>query len=295
MKIRNGYRHTVLLVFAAVIMAAGPVMSQALVEMTVQGLPVDLQPMQLYSEVLILDRLNELHLDHEQVNGILAIYSEITGISIEKRQEAISELQALRARLLAGGSLTEADHDRLRELARLEGRRGGNRRADRRNIQEAVEQVWALLTPVQQEIILTSPIGLRRPARSGGQQATEIFLRQIAEMRELEEEQWVNQRNLLANLAAAKDGPPGSETRQNRARMLEVFFDRIRDMDHAEFEQNFANLQTELQAVAPPDTDFLAVFQASRPDAYRNAVQRVLLNSTAIGLLIELQEVSEER
>lgn len=261
------------------------------------------QLMYLMEDIQVLNRLVGLQLTDAQISDLLAAYGKIPAYGPDEQpDERLTKLQELRARLLAGNVIMAGDMVALRDIFRGpqrgpggQGGQGGNQRPDApdrgpQTLSPLGQAIWALLTPAQQEVLLS---GVQGPAANGQKveraQAAD-FIKKLGALRQLDEAVWPTKREAMAEALASGAGAPGSPERNNRKQLFVDFLDRLRRMSDADFAQKGDELAAELEALAPPGTALSVVWAQLEPAVIVVAMEQSFLHWRGQALLVEIQQ-----
>ena len=229
----------------------------------------------------------------------MAAYQKYPEEMNSEQRRAVTRLEEIRARLLAGTPLVATDLAAIREEMRGAMSRGGPRRGEdagpnppgaaAEELGALPRALWALLTTPQKAALL----GDVRQAAANNQKAARVAadraLKLIGGLRESDAGAWPATRDRLADCLCSGVGAPESAARANSRRLFQDFLARIRTMSAAEFAQKTEELTSELLALLPPTTNLAVALAEFAPHQIQQAMRDSFLHPRAPDLLREIQ------
>ena len=196
---------------------------------------------QLAHQIMLLVQVNQLRLSPQQVGAILKAYTEV-GVGQEHQQQATSELERIKERLLRGEKVSWRE---LRDaLSTVRSPVRGQQQWQL--IGQLADRVMTILDEWQLALIQHSRSGwpaARRGRRDGAREADVLVA-----LTGLQEDEWPDTRDKLAKRIAGAAG--GDEQVFAAAR---DFLDRVHQMDEQTIRSKASELFAELQTMLPED------------------------------------------
>lgn len=246
-----------------------------------------------YMDVEILMRIAALELSDAQLQALAAFYQEHPFAPPDlKLVEAVADkVEAFRLRLISGTPTKPEDMQALGQEMQAAFTQFNPMAELGKTVKELTvdeKELWGMLTQKQQAALLqtvpTVPPGLAQVDPAHPPLTMLKRLRDIAD-----DQEWVKERDRLAQALAAAAGAEGTPERENRRRMFVEFFNRVEQMPEADFVAKLNELGAELAALLPAGADAALALAEADPTRIHMALLFTFLNPRYPVLLHEMQ------
>lgn len=244
----------------------------------------------LIEDIMLLQRLVPLQLTDAQIEAIAVAYQKQPQASAEPTGP-VAELEQIKRGLLEGNPAVAADQKALRQIMQK------LQRAPEMPVAEPTlsplgVEIWGLLTQTQRAALLGDVRQAAANNQRADQQAALRAVKTLSRLRELDQAQWVENRERLIQAMSESAGAPGSAARQNQQKMFAEFFDRFKTMSDVDFATKQQELATELLALLPPGANLTVAMATYDQRLLQNAMNMTFLNPRVPELLKEIKATS---
>ncbi len=245
---------------------------------------------QLGTDIMLLAQLNRLALSNQQLAALQAAYQAhpelLEGGGLD--DDALTSLVELRDRLLRGEQLQARDF----QVAMAAVREVMNRwRTKADNL--LLDMLLTELTDFQRALLSAGWMGGGGGLQEGpgrGQQAEGLW-RWLDLHRNDQPDEWLQERDRVADLLAQGAGQPGSTEHQLTYTSLGQFLERCHSMDEAELSQRRQELVAELAVLVPQRSLPLLMTVGMDEQHLRVRAAQLLLNPRTPELIQEILQV----